>query len=349
MSEQACATISPGPGLARLRRACSGTEAYLGLVLIALVAVITLVSPRFLTGENLLAILLSYSYLGIFAIGFLFVLLSGGIDVSFTAIATVAQYLMALLLLHHPGVPWPVAVLLPMAVGVVLGCVNAALIHAFDAPPIIITIANLNIYYGILQFASNGEWIYDFPDWFNRFPRTLVLTFVNGNGVKYGLSVLTVIWLATAAVAGFLLVWTRAGRRLYAMGGNLEAARRAGIGILRYRLFAYGFLGFTAGLGGLVHTLITQTVAPNTLVGHEFDVVAAVVLGGANIFGGSGSVTGTLLGVLLIAVITNALTIMKVPAYWHQVFIGAVVLASIAMTSANERRSARRERRRHAA
>ena len=224
-------------------------------------------------------------------------LLSGGFDVSFTAMATVAQYLMALVMVHFPDMPAFVVVFVPLVVGVCLGLINALLIHFLKAPAIIITIANLNIFYGVLQFFSKGEWLYNFPDWFTRFPQIKLISFTNSDGVVYGLSILTGIWLAVALLSAFALRYLKVGRRLYAMGGNLEAAQRGGIKILLYRMLAYGFCGFTAGLGGMVHTFVTQTVAPNTLVGHEFDVVAAVVLGGASIFGGTGSVEGTLLGV----------------------------------------------------
>ena len=157
--------------------------------------------------------------------------------------------------------------------------------------------------------------------------------------ILYGLSVLTVIWFAVAILGDFILKKTVYGRRLYAMGGNMEAARRAGIDILKYQVFAYGFLGFCSGLAGLVHTMVTQTVAPNTLIGNEFYTIAAVVFGGASIFGGSGSVFGTVMGVVIMAVLLNALTIMRVPAYWHQVFTGAILIASMAVTAAHARRA----------
>lgn len=330
--------------MSRLRHTLFGSSAYLIYVLIVLIAVITAISPRFFSAENFFAILRSCSYLGIFAIGFLFVLLSGGLDISFNAVATVGQYLLGVVLIQMPGIPWPFVVLIPLVVGILLGCLNAVLIHKLNAPPLIITIAMQNVLYGILQFVTHGTWLYNFPKWFSTFPLTLVVSFQNENGVKYGLSILTIIWFAVAVFAAIILNRTKQGRRLYAMGGNLEAARRAGINVLHYRLFAYGFLGFSAGLGGLIHTFVTQTVAPNTLVGTEFNVVAAVVLGGASLFGGSGSVSGTVLGVILMAVISNGLTIMKVPAYWHQVFIGAILIGSMAITTASERRATKKDR-----
>ncbi|MEM6431364.1 MAG: ABC transporter permease [Deinococcota bacterium] len=328
-------------GLTRLFRY---NQTYLLIILVVLVAVVSLINPRFFSGRNAMQILRSASFTGILSIGFLFVLIAGGLDISFTATATVAQYLMALLLANNPEIPIVIAIILPMLIGTLLGSINALLIHGLNAPSIIIAIANLNIYYGLLQLFSGGQWIYSFPRWFNRLGRGYLFRFTDANGAPYGIAYITLMWLGVALVGFVILHYSKLGRRLYALGGKLEAARRAGLSIFRLRLFAYGFLGFCAGVAGLVQALDTQTVAPNALVGREFDVVAAVVLGGANIFGGTGTITGTLLGVALITVITNALTLLRIPAYWHQVFIGAVVLASISITSLRAKLAKRNER-----
>ena len=331
----------------RLRHALTGSGAIRIYLLIALIIVVTCISPRFFSAENFFDILFSASYNGIISIGFLVVLICGGMDISFYAVATVAQYFMGLVLINIPDIPWPIAILLPLVLGTLLGCLNAILIHKLKAPPFIITIANMNIFYGLLQFISKGTWLYNFPKWFSNFPHTLVLSFVNENGVSYGLKILTVIWFLVAVVTAFILNRTKTGRSLYAMGGNIEAASRVGINLFRNQLFAYGFLGFTAGLGGIVHTFITQTVAANTLVGHEFDVVAAVVLGGASLFGGTGTVGGAVIGVVLIAVLSNALTIMQVPQTWYQVFIGVILIASMATTVLSEKNTMKKVRSKH--
>ena len=244
----------------RIKHSLSTSSAFLVYLLIIMIAVFTAINPNFFSAENFLTILRSSSYSGIFAIGFLFVLLSGGLDVSFASIATIGQYVTGTILIQIPGMPWPIVVIVPLIVGVLLGSFNAFMIHKLNAPPLIITIAVQNILFGVLQFITKGHWLYNFPKWFNQFPLTLVVSTTNANGVKYGLSVLTVIWFAVALIAAFILNRTIYGRRLYAMGGNVEAARRAGINILKYRIFAYGFLGFCSGLAGLVHTMVTQTV-----------------------------------------------------------------------------------------
>ncbi len=325
--------------MSKVKSIFTSSNAFLVYLLVVMILIVTIINPNFLSAENFLTILRSSAYSGIFAIGFLFVLICGGLDVSFAAVATVGQYIAGKVMINAPGTPWIFVVLIPPLVGVLLAGFNAFMIYKLNAPPLIITIAIQNIVFGVLQFVTQGRWLSNFPKWFNEFPLKLVVSTENSNGVLYGLSVLTVIWFAVAAIADFILKKTVYGRRLYAMGGNIEAARRGGIDILKYQMFAYGFLGFCSGLAGLVHTMVTQTVAPNTLIGNEFYTIAAVVLGGANIFGGSGSVFGTVMGVIIMAVLTNALTIMRVPAYWHQVFTGGILIASMAVTAAHARRA----------
>ncbi len=325
----------------RMQALMRHNEAVLFLILILLVLVIGRVNPRFIQAENLFDILRSASFIGILSIGFLFVLISGGIDISFTATATVAQYIMAIILLRYMNMPIIFVILIPLLVGIVLGSVNALLIHLLKAPSIIITIATLNAYYGSIQFISGGRWIYDFPQWFSVFPRILILQFETVDSIRYGLSIFTLIWIAIAICAHMILRYSTLGRKLFAVGGNIEAAKRAGINIGLIRLFAYSFLGGIAGLGALMHALITQTVAPNAILGQEFDVVTATILGGASIIGGKGSIPGTVLGCLLVAVVKNGLTLMKVPSFWHQVFIGGILLISVIATATQNRLTAR--------
>lgn len=320
----------------------SHNELILLFILVTVVLAIGQYSPKFLSAENFFDILRSSSFIGILSVGFLFVLISGGIDISFTATATVAQYIMASILTSHQDMPIVLVIIIPIVIGLMLGSLNALLIHFLKSPPIIISIASLNAYYGIIQFVSSGRWIYDFPDWFSQFPKILVISFENANGYRYGLSIFTLMWIFLALFGHILLKYTVLGRKLYAAGGNIEAAKRAGINIWLIRWFVYSFLGGLAGVGALIHALITQTVAPNAILGQEFDVVTAVVLGGALITGGSGSIIGTILGVLLVAVVKNGLTLMMVPSYWHQVFIGGILLISVIATATKTRHAAKK-------
>lgn len=316
-----------------LTRLSKRNELYLFAVVVVISVIFTFWNPNFLTLENMFDILRSYSFIGILSVGVLIVLISGGIDISFTATATVAQYIMALALLGNKDLNVGLVLLIPLVIGTVLGMVNGGLIYYFKAPPIIITIATMSLYYGALQFFSGGEWLYNFPRWFRKFPKTLVLEFTNADGFRYGLSVLTLIWLVLIIAAFVFLRYTTFGRQIFAVGGNLEAARRGGINVLKIYLFVYGFMGFLAGIGAIVHAWVTQTVAPNALVGQEFTVITSVILGGASIFGGSGTLSGTFLGVALVALLNNGLTLMQVPAYWQKVAIGFVLIISVSVTA----------------
>jgi simple sugar transport system permease protein len=316
-------------------------ETYVFLVLIIFSAIITSQNPNFLTLENLFDLLKSYSFLGILAIGVLFVLISGGIDISFTATATVAMYVMTVFIIAYGG-NMLVAFLIASLVGIALGLINAAIVYYFKIHSIITTIATLNIYYGILTVLSGGKWIYALPPWFRSFADIKVLTLTHADGIEYGLSIITVIWLVIVALAWFILRYTLLGRGLYAMGGSPASAERAGFNIFRLQMFVYAFMGLMAGIAGVVQALLVQTVAPNSIVGKELDVIAAVVLGGASLFGGVGTLFGTLLGVALIAIMSNGLTMMRVPSFWYNVFIGLIIIISVSASAYQYKRKEKR-------
>lgn len=319
-----------------MKRWLSYHETYVFIVIVLFSAVIAAVNPSFLTLENLFDLLKSYAFLGILSVGVLFVLISGGIDISFTAVATVAMYVMAVLIIRYGG-NIAIAFLIAAIIGIALELVNALIIYYFNIPAIITTIATLNIYYGLLTVFSGGKWIYALPPWFREFADIRVLTLTNGAGVSYGISIVTVIWFIIVLAAWGVLRYTVLGRSIYAFGGNPGSAERIGINVLRLQLFVYGVMGFMAGIAGVVQVLLVQTVAPNSIVGKELDVIAAVVLGGASLFGGTGSLPGTLLGVALIAVMSNGLTLMRVPSYWYDVFIGLIILLSVTISALRRR------------
>lgn len=307
-------------------------EAYVLLAIVVLCVIITAVNPSFLTLENLFDLLKSYSFVGILAIGVLFVLISGGIDISFTAVATVAMYVMAVVIIRFGG-NMLTAFVTASVIGIGLGAINALVIYFFNIHSIIATIATLNIYYGLLIVFSGGKWIYALPQWFREFAEIRVLTLTNADGIAYGLSIITVIWFALLALAWVILRYMRIGRGIYAMGGNPSSARRVGFNIFRLQLFVYSFMGWLAGIAGVILALLVQTVAPNQIVGKELDVLAAVVLGGASLFGGVGTLGGTVLGVALIAIMSNGLTMMRVPSFWYNVFIGLTIIISVSFSA----------------
>ncbi len=323
----------------KFREFFQGTEWYLILVIVVLIAILSMATEDFFSLENLFDILISNAFLGIIAAGFLVVLISGGIDISFTATATVAQYIVAGFIIKHGG-NWAVAFGMAAAIGVGLGAINALLVHYLRVSAIIITISTLNIFYGILIFWSRGKWLYNFPRWFSE--EVSLYRFITADGGEYSISLPIFALLAMLAITALILTKTTIGRKIYAMGGNLEAAKRMGFNILGLHLFVYCYLGLLAGIAAIVQAHIVQTVAPNAIVGRELEVVAAVVLGGASLAGGRGTVLGTILGVTLVAVMQNGLTILGVSSYWHKVVIGLVILISVSMTAYNRTRTEKR-------
>lgn len=322
----------------RLLRGWGGHELGVGVATVLLAAIITAVNPQFLTLENVFDLLSNYAFLGILSVGLFVVLVSGGIDISFVATATVAQYVMAVVIIRYGG-NMPVAFLIAASAGALLGLVNALLVYYLQMPSIVATIATLNVFYGLLIAFSRGRWIYNLPPWFKAFGDLKVIRLLREDGTSYGLSVMAVIFLAVVVVTGLFLKYTTLGRKICALGGNATAAARAGFGILKIQIVVYGYMGLLAGVAGMVHTLDVQTVAPNALVGKELSVVAAVVLGGASLSGGAGTVRGTVLGVALVAIMSNGLTLMRVPSVWNEAVIGLVILISVTL---NARRAKKR-------
>jgi simple sugar transport system permease protein len=325
-----------------MKRLLQRHEFYVFAVIVLLGIVIAAISREFLTLENLFDLLRSYSFLGVLAVGVTIVLISGGIDISFTAITSVAEYVMAITIIRHGGnmlLAFAVAVL----VGLALGALNSTLIYFLRIPTIITTIATLNIYYGLLSFLSGGKWLYNLPDWFREFSVIRVIRLVNPGGVQYGLSIVTIIWISMLLLAALILRYTTLGRSIYAMGGNITSARRVGMNIFSLQIFVYCFMGALSGIAAVIHALLVQNAAPNALVGKELDVIAAVVLGGASLAGGSGTLLGTVLGVILVAEMSNGITLMRISSFWYDVFIGLVITVSVSM-SAFQLKRRRRQR-----
>ena len=330
--------------MALLGRIARSTEVYLVGVLLVLSVVLFLLNPKFATLENIFDVLRNNSFLGIVALGELVVLISGGIDVSFTAMATVAQYIMGVLITRYAVESVFLAFLIPIPIGIALGAFNAFLVNRTRVHPVIITISNLNVFYGLLMVISKGKWIYGFPAPFRDFARLKVLTLVSEKGVDYGLSIFTVVWFLIAVVTWLILRYLPIGRKVYALGGNSEAARRAGFDIFRIQLFVYCYIGFLSGLAGFVHAELNQMIQPNAIVGRELDVLAAAILGGASVFGGAGSPLGVVLGVLFIAFIKNGLILMKASAYWHQVIMGFIIVLAATLSAYQQNLERKRRR-----
>lgn len=310
-------------------------EFYLGVVILAMVVFFSITTDQFLTIRNLLDLSEGYAVSGIFALGLFVVLVTGGIDISFAAVASVVQYIIASLLLGGYIDGALQGIVLAVAIGIFCGLFNAVLIYYLDLVSIIITISVQSLLFGVLMWLTEGRSIYDLPEWWTTqheiFPFTL-----GEDSYQIGLPFL--LMLILTFVTWVILTKTNLGRQLYAVGGSPESARRVGIRVGIIHLFAYGYLGACAAIGGLVQVYRMGEVVPNALVGGELDVLAATVLGGASLTGGKGTVLGTLMGVFLIGILKNGLNLIGVSSYFMNIVIGIVIVVAITVTHYKKRK-----------
>jgi simple sugar transport system permease protein len=302
------------------------------LVVIALMSIfLSFATDNFFSLGNTFDLLNTSSVNIIFAVGLLVVLIAGGIDISFAVAASVVQYVAVLLLASIGGGGWMSGILIAGAIGILLGCLNAFLIHRFRIISIVATIATFNIYFGLLMFFTQGVSIFDLPDWLTERIVLFEHEMPDGSWIEISLPVLVMVICVVAT--WILITRTTTGRQLYAFGDNPEGARRFGINVAAMQFIAFGWLGLMAGIGGLVQAHYAQEVVPNALYGRELDVLAAVVLGGARLGGGKGSVLGCVLGVLLTSITQNGLNLMGVSPFAFKMIVGAIILVAITLSS----------------
>jgi simple sugar transport system permease protein len=307
------------------------TESSLLAVIAIICVFLSFATNNFFSLGNTFDLLNTSSVNIIFAVGLLVVLIAGGIDISFAVAASVVQYVTVLALGSIGGGGWISGLLMAGSIGILLGAMNAFLIHRFRIISIVATISTFNIYFGLLMFFTKGVSIYDLPDWLTDRVVLFEHQMSDGSWIEITLPVLV---MAICVIATWVLITrTTIGRQLYAFGDNPEGARRFGINIGAMQFIAFGWLGLMAGIGGLVQAHYAQEVVPNALYGRELDVLAAVVLGGARLGGGKGSVLGCVLGVLLISITQNGLNLMGVSPFAFKMIIGAIILVAITLSN----------------
>lgn len=278
----------------------------------------------------------------VFAMAVLLVIISGGIDVSFMAIGIFAGY-SVVILQNTTGFASGSAVaafLIAAVIGVGLGLLNAVPIATLGLPTLIVTLGTQGIIRGVMLAYVGSKVIPQYPDGLNRLSTDYLVT---ARGVAdTRLSVLVIPAVVICILMSLLLRHTVFGRSVYAVGGDSESARRIGFPVVRTQVFIYLLAGGLAAVAGLMHVTEVRLANPYELVGGELDVIAAVVLGGASIFGGKGSVSGTVLGVVLISLIKNSLILLGVPGTWQRAAVGLLLLIGISVQALSAR-----ERRRH--
>jgi len=293
--------------------------------LVALVVVGSIVSPVFLNPNNITTILTSSAALALIVLAESLIIITGKFDLSLESVYGFAPAIGAMVVVPAVqfgfGTEWPVwaGILVVLAVGGLVGFVNGFLVVALRLNAFIVTLAMLIILRGMLVGATSGRTLFDLPD---AFYGLMEVTF---------LSLPLAVWLAAAAflIAGLVLRYHRLGRALYAIGGNPEAARAAGIRVERVIWGVYVLAGILAALGGLAITGYVGAISANQGNGLIFTVFAAAVIGGISLDGGKGTMFGALTGVLLLGVVQNVLTLAQVPSFWIQAIYGAIILGSL--------------------
>lgn len=287
------------------------------IILLVMCIGLTLYSPAFLSYTNIKNVMVSNTPLGIMAAGMTFVLITAGIDVSVASQMMFSATFLAMF--SGTGLANPVTiVILALLIGMATGAVNGFLISKFEIHPIIITLGTNSIYRGIILVMTNGRWLTNLPKWFTAFAKPVF-------GIPLPVAFAVIIFLISA----YILKYTYFGRSVYALGGNKQAARYAGVNIEKTIFLTYTYTGILCGAAGLILDSILGNCQPAGSNGWEMSVIAAAVIGGTNILGGYGTIGGTVIGVLMMGVIENGLVVAHVPTYWQKLVYGFIIIATV--------------------
>lgn len=334
------------PFQAVMHRRATTMEKYLTVIIVAYIVIVSVKNPLFFTPETLFDMIRSGSGTMLLALGVLMVLVSGGIDVSFPVVAVVSSYL-AVMTLDRTGINsiW-LALAVSVAIGIVLGTTNALLIHFLKLPTLIVTLGTASVFHGLMAvvFGTDDYTTGEMPTALLDFGNASLMTVTDADtGQSFSLTVFLPIVLAAIAVVWFVLYRTMLGRSIFAIGSNRESASRLGINIFRTTLFVYVAVGALAGLMGVILFSELKNVNPTaTLIGDELMVIAAVVIGGAKLTGGEGTILGAFLGVVMIQLFQQTLVLLGLSTLWSDVFFGSVLLSSLAVMYRRQRIADRR-------
>lgn len=293
-------------------------EVGIAAVLVLVVVAFSILSPNFRTLENAQVLLLNGAVIAFLALGQTFVLLTGGIDLSTGSNVALTGMIAALTM--RAGLPWWSAILVAIATGLVVGAINGALIYYLKLPPFIVTFATFGVAASIPLILTGASSVNVMDSFFA----------IVGRGSIYGVPMPVILVIVAAIIFGFVLRFTATGVHIYAVGGNAETSRLAGVNSGRVILLAYALSGLCAAMGGLIVTSRLMVGYPSAGSGNElFYSIAAAVVGGVSLFGGIGSISGALLGAVLIATVSNGMNVIGVQSYWQPLVIGLIILAGV--------------------
>jgi len=300
----------------------------LTLIMILAVLVLSTQTDKFLTTDNLLNQGRLLAEVALMAMPMTFIIITGGIDLSVGSILGLTAIMLGYSW-KNLGMPLEVAIIFALAVGTLAGFINGFFIVKLGVPPLIMTLATLALYRGLAEGISQARSVRGYPDWFTQL------------GLGYVLGVPSQVWIVLIAIiiSAVILARTTFGRSLYAIGNNELGARFSGIAVDRIKLLIYTFSGFMAALAGYIYVSRVTTTRSDFGTGLELDVIAAVVLGGTSIFGGSGTIFGTVIGLITIQLLKNGLSLSGVKGDATIVIVGIVLIASIMVNNFIQRRT----------
>ena len=311
-----------------LKKLSRRNEPYIFLVLLVLCVLIEVRSGQFFTPNNIVDKLSALVVPGIFAVGAFMVIVSGGMDVSFPALASLSAYATTKMLLdaNYTGGIW-LPILISLAIGAVLGAFNGIFVGYFGLPALIVTLGSSSVFKGFMQGTLASRHLAVIPEGMAAFGRSAIFVATNPeSGLTSRMPMAFLVFVAVVAVAWFILNRTMFGRGIYAIGGNEVSAHRAGFSVRKTKFWMYVFVGMIASLAGLMRTCMMTQMHPTNMLGMEMNIIAGVVLGGTAISGGAGTLTGCMLGTLLIVIVENSMILLGIPTVWKSVFVGALII-----------------------
>ena len=320
-----------------MKRLLKKTEFYIAIILVLFCLLIQVRSGQFFTPNNIVDLLRSMTIPTMFCIGEMMVLISGGVDCSFPAIASLSMYFVCKNLDGAFSNPIPYF-LIAMALGLVMGAINGFIVAKFKFPAMIVTLGMSSVWIGIMQ-GLIGSSEYPLTSPLYRLGEMKIYTGVNAQtGFSSNLPVHFLFAVILVLIGWFLLNKTMLGRGIYAVGGDEVAAARAGFNVFGTRMFIFCFSGMMAGFIGVSRASMMLTVSPNNMIGMEMDIIAACVLGGVSLVGGKGSVLGAVLGTALITIVSNSLILLGIPTVWSRVFTGLIIIIGTGVSAVQEKR-----------
>jgi ribose/xylose/arabinose/galactoside ABC-type transport system permease subunit len=308
------------------KRFTSKRETGIALPLVFLIIVAGIVNPVFFNIDNIINILRQTSFTFIIGVAMTFVLISGGLDLSVGSVLALGGVISGLALLA--GIPIWLSVILGILVGVAVGLFNGIVIARFKIPSLIVSLGMMYFARGIVQVLTRGNPVYPLPEQFNFL----------GQGFIWGIPVVVIVAAVLGVIGHIVLTQTAFGRAVYAIGGNMETARLSGINTQRVQAWVYVLCGASAGLAGVLTAARLASALANAGTGMELQVIAATIIGGTSMFGGSGSILGTLIGVTFMNVIANAMILMRISVYYQSMVIGAIIILAVGIDQYNRAR-----------